>query len=152
MTTSKVETLRRVLNQADPNELADAFRLIRLGDMLSTIKVAFAGLTSAAAQDITTAAAKTAAGANITGITLETGENLPPIGDVTTLRVVTGGTAGARSVTDAGGTASTTVALLSDDGKTLTFEAAVTAFTLTYRPRAPLTVGNMDTLKWAPSV
>jgi hypothetical protein len=39
-------------------------------------------------------------------------------------------------MTDAGGTASATVALLSDDGKTLTFEGTVTDFVVEYIPRA----------------
>lgn len=40
--------------------------------------------------------------------------------------------AGARLVTDAGGTAAAGVATLSDDGKTLVFETTVTGFVLEY--------------------
>lgn len=134
-TVTKDQTVQTVLNDANPNEIADGIRKLALGNMLSPVKVTFAALGSAAAQDITTAAAKAAA--TYTGITLALGEELPAILNVRTLRVTAGAAAaGARFVTDAGGTASTTVALLSDDGKTLTFEDTVTGFVLEYTPRS----------------
>jgi len=111
--------------------------------------VTFASLTSAAAQDVTTAASKAAA--TISGLTLDTGVNLPPISQVVTLRVTAGAAAaGVRAVTDAGGSASSSVALISDDGKTLTFETTVTGFVLTYIPREPAGV-TLDTTLLAPS-
>jgi hypothetical protein len=73
--------------------------------------------------------------ATVTGLKLDANETLPPIGKVCTLRVVTGTATGHRNVTDVGGTASATLATISDDGKTLVFEAAITAFTITYEPR-----------------
>lgn len=140
MTTNKTNTLQRELDKSNPNTLADALRQVKPGHLLAPIKVVFAALASAAAQDITTAAAKAAG--TITGIVLDSGENLPPIGAVRTLRVTTGTLAvGPAVVTDQGGTAtaigagSVHVALLSDDGKTLTFQAAVTGFVLEYYPR-----------------
>lgn len=143
MTTNKVDLLQRELDKANPNTLADALRLVKLGHLLAPIKVTFAALSAAAAVDITTAASKAAA--TIVGITLESTENLPPIGVVRTLRVTAGAAqAGPRVVTDAGGTAAAGatglggagggVALISDDGKTLTFEGNVTGFVLEYYP------------------
>lgn len=162
MTTTKVETIRQVLNQASPDELADAFRKIKLGDMLSVIKVTVAALTATAAPDITSAAVKAAA--TIVGTTLESGENLPPIGQLLSLRVTASGTAasvGSYIATDTGGTATLPtggasagvgIAKLSDDGTTITFPNTVTAFVVTYRPRAPAAIGSLDTTKFAPSV
>ncbi len=133
MTTTKNITVADILNQGNLNEIADALRLIKAGKVLSPVKVVFSGLGSAAGHDITTAASK--AGATVTGLDLATGENLPPIGHVKTCRP-TIGSAGAlaRYVGDAGAAASTTVVLVSDDGKTVTFEAAVTGFVLEYYP------------------
>jgi hypothetical protein len=147
MTTTKIETLQRALNDANPNEVADCLKRMKLGNMLAPVKATFVGLTSSATQDITTAAAKAAA--TITGMSLDSGENLPAANDIRTLRVTAGAAAaGPRQMTDAGGTASATVAKISDDGKTLTFEAAVTAFVLTYEPRSSTDLGS----NFAPSV
>lgn len=147
MTTSKTETIQEILTLANPNQLADALRKVDLGNKLATVKAAFVALASAAAQDITTAAAKAAA--TVTGITLDSGENLPALGAYVTLRVTAGAAAaGPRKLVDAGGTADANNALISDDGKTITFEAAVTAFVLTYQPREAVDL----TTKFAPSV
>lgn len=146
MTTNVNETMQRVLDQADPDKLADALRKMLFGRMQDPIKVVAAGLTAAAAFDITLAAFK--ALSTITGLTLATGENLPAIATVVSLRVVASGTAtslGTYGISDAGGTAiippggasaAMGIALLSDDGKTLTFPNTVTAFTLVYRGRS----------------
>lgn len=138
-TTTKTTTVRHALNEARLNQIADALALIDLGNMLSRIKVVFTGLSSSTTQDITTAAAKAAA--TITGINLDSGENLPPIGQVVSLRGATGTGAGTYVMSDAGGTAVTPatstvagVALLSDNGKVITFPVAQTAFTLVYYP------------------
>lgn len=134
-TATKTYTVRHILNLGNANDVADCAAKVKLGNALSKIKATFVGLTSSATQNITTAAAKAAA--TLSGITLDTGELLPAIGQVVTLRVTAGAAAAAsRDVTDAGGTASASLALLSDDGTTLTFEAAVTAFVLTYYPVA----------------
>lgn len=142
MTTTKTKTIREVLNKAEPNEISDALRKVRLGNMVEPIKVTFASLSAAAAIDITTAASKAAA-TIAGGFTLASGETLPPIGQVVSLRVTAGAAAaGARVVTDAGGTAGAPgangpgIALISDNGKTLTFEGNVTGFVLTYLPRS----------------
>jgi len=135
MTTSKPQTVQSALTKANPNDLADALRKVNLGHSMAVVKVTFASLASAAAQDITTAAAKAAA--TISGIALDTGENLPAIGQICTLRVTAGAAAaGARTWTDVGGTPAATIATVSDDGATLTFEGTVTGFVLTYVPRA----------------
>jgi hypothetical protein len=59
----------------------------------------------------------------------------PPALAINSARV-TGGAAAAgnRQVTDSGGTPSATVATISDDGATLTFEAGVTGVTVVYEP------------------
>lgn len=135
-TTTKTPTVQSALSQANPNVLADAARVAKLGRAISPIKVTLTGLTSAASFDITSAAVRAAA--TVVGISpaLETLERLPAIGSIETLRVVTGTATGPRAVTDAGGTATTGIALISDDGKTITFEAVITAFVITYYPRA----------------
>jgi len=133
MTTSKATTLRHNLNFGNPAIIASAAEKMKLGNALSKIKVVATGLTPAASFDITTAAVKAAS--TITGITLDSGENLPPIGVVVALRTTGGTTPQAQLVTDAGGTAAAATALLSDDGKTLTFGAADhTGFVLEYYP------------------
>lgn len=142
MTTTADITLQKVLENSDPNQLADALRQVG-GKRHAVIKVVFAALANVAAQDITTAAAKAAA--TISGIDeLPDGENLPAIGEVLSLRSTAGAMAvhGTHVVSDAGGTpivptaAIPGVATVSDDGKTLTFQAGVTAFVLQYRPRS----------------
>lgn len=128
MTTTATITVQAALDKADPNEVADLLRLMKLGTMLTPLKRAFTGLTSGTSFDLTA----------IDG----TGETTGPSNPnrlaaliVGTLRVVTGTATGPRQVTDSGGTATTAVAKISDDGKTLTFEAAITAFTIEYVPR-----------------
>lgn len=142
-TDTLVNTLKILLNEANPQKVEDILRKIRLGDVLSPIKVVATGLDAAAAFDITTAAFL--AKCTVTGITLDDEQNLPAIGTMKTLRLVTAGTgeAGPKIVTDAGGTAvnkgaggSVGVALLSDDGKTITFDGTCTAFTFEYMPRS----------------
>lgn len=141
MTITRAETLERVLKQADPNRIPDALRKVDLGAMLTPRKVTFAALTAAAAVDITTAAA--AAAATVAPALPSDVLTLPAILSVTALRVTAVGTGatGARIVTDSGGTAGAPgangpgIALLSDDGKTLTFEGTVTGFVLEYVPR-----------------
>lgn len=140
MTTTKEKDIRQTLNETNLNRLAEALAKIKAGNAASKIKVTFASLTSSATIDITTAASKAAG--TISGITLATGENLPPIGQVVALRVTAGtATAGDRHVSDVGGTAAAPhaagvpgIATLSDDGTTLVFEAAVTGFVLVYYP------------------
>jgi hypothetical protein len=153
MTTTKNETLRSVLNDSNLNEIDAALGKAKFGNMLSEVKVVVAGLTAAAAIDITTAAVKAAA--TITGLELASGENLPAVGVVKSLRVSASGTAaslgsyiasdpGATAIIPPGGaSAAVGVALLSDDGKTITFPNTVTGFVLTYRPRAAVDMGSL---------
>ena len=137
-TVAAVVTPRDLLNSGAVGSVAQGAQAIKLGNMCSKIKVVVAGLTGAgltgASQNITTAAFL--ALATVTGISLKTGEILPAIGSITALGVAGGstGATGARTVAPAGFTASTTVAAISDDGKTLTFEASVAGFTLVYEP------------------
>lgn len=158
MTTIAEKDIRAIINESDLNELADVLKKIKAGTMFSKVKVVATGLVAAAAFDITTAAVKAASA--VTGITLATGENLPPIGRVVSLQVTTGtalalgtyivgptGTppAGATVINPPGGAQTAVgVASLSDDGKTLTFlGAAITGFTLTYFP-APAVALNTE--------
>jgi hypothetical protein len=134
MTTTKVNTTERLLNNVVAGITADALDKVGLGTMLTPRKVTFVGLASAAAQDITTAAAAAAATVvpALLSEQLTLGAVLVPIA----IRVTAGAAAaGVRTVGDSGATASATVVKLSDDGKTLTFEAAVTAFVIEYLPR-----------------
>lgn len=135
MTTGTLlNDLRNTLDSGNPNNLGDVLALVKLGTALSPIKATFTALASAAAQDITTAAAKAAAVR--VGIDLETGENLPAALVIQSVRVTAGAAAaGPRQLADSGGTPSATVATVSDDGKTITFEAGVTAFVIVYHAR-----------------
>lgn len=113
MATS-IETLKTALNRANPNTLADVLALIDLGTMLDPTAVT---VSQTSATTITLSPAAMCAG-------------------VVSARVTGGAAAaGPRIVTDAGGTPSTTVATLSADGTTLTFEAGVTGAVVTYVPR-----------------
>lgn len=137
-------TLQEVLNKANLNQLPTVVQKMKLGNMLNPVKITVTGLTAAAAIDITTAAVRAAA--TITGLERATGDNLPAILAVKTLRCTASGTAnsvGSYAVTDAGGTAvsptagaNVGLALLSDDGATLTFPSTITAFVLEYIPRS----------------
>lgn len=107
------DSIKDVLDNGDLNRLADASRAMKLGTMLAPKKVT-----------VVQAAAAT--------ILLD-----PPALPATVRARVTGGAAaaGPRQVTDAGGAASATVATISDDGKTLTFENTVTDAVILYVPR-----------------
>jgi PPE-repeat protein len=135
-TVTKTRTITDVGNSGDLNQLADVAQKVGLGNVLGIKKVTFAALASAAAQDITTIAAGVAAG--LTGQA-----TLPPIGSPVAVRVTAGAAAaGLRQVGDIGATLSATVCRLSDDGKTLTFEAAVTGFVLLYVPGSLVPLSN----------
>lgn len=152
MTTVQRKTIRQILDESDLNELADVFAALKIGKSLSRVRVVAAGLTAAAAFDITTAAFK--ALCTVTGYDLATGENLPPIGIPCSLQLVASGTAGslgsyilgdvaATPAIPAGGASVTPgVARLSTDGKTITFPNTVTAFTFTYYPRTELELNS----------
>lgn len=145
VTTSVTDTVQAELDKADPNTLADVLRLIKLGTMLTPLKRTFTGLTSAAAFDLTAidGTGETAGASNPNRLALL---------DCRTLRVTAGAaTAGSRALTDAGGTPGAPgangpgVATISDDGKTITFEAGVTGFVIEYVPRASTSM----TAQWA---
>ncbi len=124
------ETVQRALDDANPNEVADALQKVNLGTVLTPLQRTFTGLVSQATQDLTAidATGEAAGGDNP--------QRLAAL-SISTLRVTAGTAAAAdRQVSDSGGTPSASVATLSDDGTTLTFEAALTAFVITYIPRA----------------
>jgi hypothetical protein len=141
VTTTKSLTLQLALDQADPDKVGDALQKVKLGTMLAPLKRTFSALSAASAMDLTAldASGETTGTAN---------PNRLPALLIKTLRVTASGTAGslgAYIVTDSGGTAivppgganaAVGVALLSDDGKTLTFPNTITAFVVEYVPRA----------------
>jgi len=120
-TATSLETLKSALDEANPNKVASALQQAKLGTMLTPLKKTYSALAATAAHNLTDVAHGSGLAALLVG----------------TLRVTAGAAAaGARLVTDAGGTPSATVATLSDDGKTVTFEGTVTAFVIEYVPRA----------------
>lgn len=130
MTTTVASTLRSALDQARPGQTDDMFRLMKLGTMLAPMKRTFTGLTAAAFFDLT----EIDGTGEVVGVS---NPNRTAALVVGTLRVVAGAAAaGARLTTDEGGTPSATVATISDDGKTVTFEADVTGFVIEYIPRS----------------
>ena len=137
-TSTSQRTLQVVLNEANPNDNDAALAQLDLGTVFAPLKRTFTGLTAAAAFDLTLidGTGETAGAAN---------PNRIPANIVRTLRVTASGTAatvGAYFVTDAAGTAVSAatsgaagIALISDDGKTVTFPTTITAFIVEYMPR-----------------
>lgn len=138
-TTTKSRSLALVLNESNPNEIASALQKLALGTLLTPLKRTFTGLTGAATYDLTAI--------DGTGEIVGTANpNRLPALAITSLRVTAATTAtvvGAYGTTDIGGNVVSPathtimgVALLSDDGKSLTFASAdVTAFVIEYIPR-----------------
>jgi len=128
-TAGKSQTIQDVLNESNPNKLADAAALAKLGDALAGLKKTLTGLTSAASFDLTTIDDPDVSG-----------QKLPAALSISVLRVTAGAAAaGIRQMSDALDTPSATLATLSDDGKTVTFEAGVTGFIIQYVPKQDLT-------------
>lgn len=150
-TATKIQSIQTALNQGNITNIADLFRILQLGFMLQAIKVTFSGLTSSATQVITNAAAASKATV-ARGIVLDQYQpTLPPIGEIVSCRVTAGSAyAGNYIPCDSGGTAINSSAtypgtvLVSDDGTTLTFSAAVTGFVLVYFPAS--TQGDLSTI------
>ena len=155
---TRTNDARREMDKGNLSTTADIARLAKLGTMMTKLKAVVSGLTAAAAVDITTAAtlaAATVTNAQGTSLPLDTGETLPPIGQVVSLRVTasaTAGSLGTYGITDAGGTAivppggagaAMGIAKLSDDGKTITFPNTVTGFVLEYIPLAQVNMLNV---------
>ena len=117
-TTSVVQTIKEVLDKADPNTIADAFRKMLFGTMMTPID-----------ETITLAAVAT----TVNLLTQSTAKKAALF--VRSVRVtdVTGGASdvGDRIVSDAGGTPAAKAALaagvctLSADGTLLTFDATI---------------------------
>ena len=146
VTISEKQTLARILDRANPNQIADALALVKLATMLDPVKITLAGLTASAAIDLTAIKKGDAELTINQGLkNLADKSPLPPILIGSTLRVTAVGTAalGARMVSDAGATPSATLATLSDDGKTLTFEGTITGLILEYIPRSNTDFGTL---------
>ena len=122
-TVTATQTIKSTLDAASPNQAWDAMRKTKIGTMLRGKKVALTGLTSAASFDITTIDDPD-----------DTTVKLPSILSLNILRVTAGTATGRRDISDAADTPTATLATLSDDGKTITFEAVVTAFIIHYVP------------------
>lgn len=164
-----LQTSKRSRQQAadgvNPTNVDTALGAMKLGSMLSPLRVEFKFGVAVASFDVT-AQAVLAAG---TGYTIITGHALgalagdpsvpplPPILAVTKMRVVGAGGGnkpGSYIAEDAGATAFDAgaalvgVATLSDDGKTLTFNSTVTDVIVEYipRPASDMTVAedNLD--------
>ncbi len=134
-TTTQDLTIQTALNEANPSRGWAAVQQAKLGDALAGFTKTLTGLTSLAAQDLTTIDDPD-----------DTSKKLPAALVVQSVRVTAGAaTAGPRHVTDAGGTEGAPgangpgIATISADGKTITFEAAVTAFVIAYVPKQDLT-------------
>lgn len=148
MTISVTASLQSALDKANPNELADLLRKVKLGTVLTPLKRTFTGLTAAASYDLTAldASGETVGAANPKRLAMLALLNLS---------VVTATTASCQGVyvladpaqTKISATNKTVVgvAWISDDGKTLTFPTAdVTAFTIEYLPRASTDMATAD--------
>ena len=153
MTTTIEETLGEVLQQADPNTLADALRKVGVAVGAPVIKVTAAALTAADAFAITSEAFAALAGVSVDGIADPgDGESLPPIGKVCALQVTAGAanTPGPYVVLDDAATAANLasnflgLATMDDDGTTITFAASsdITGFILHYMPRTKTPLEN----------
>lgn len=136
-TTTQKDTVQSALDRADPNQVADALQQIKLGTVLTPLKRSFTGLASSATQDLTAIDA--------TGETV--GADNP--NRLAALAVVALSDAtGAMLVADSGATPmaigahNNGVATLSDDGKTITFPSAQTAFEIVYVPRASVDMAS----------
>lgn len=147
-TVTDPQTLQDVLDRANPTDVPDALAQLKLGTVFAPLKRTFTGLTAAAAFDLTLI--------DGTGETAGLGNpNRLPANLVRSLRVTASGTAnsvGSYVISDAGGTAvsptagaNAGIALLSDDGKTVTFPTTVTAFIVAYMPRT-LSAAQMTAL------
>lgn len=155
-TTTADITLQQILNRSNLNQLAAALSKVKLGNVLGSVKVTVASLSATASPVITGSAVRAAA--TISGLDRGSNDNLPAIQTVKTLRVTTSGTpqaVGSYAISDAGGTALTPtaganvgLALLSDDGTTLTFPTTVTGFVLEYVPRPDTALSTL----WASGV
>jgi len=128
VTATQNDTVKSVLDRAKPGEWESAAQLVKLGSALAPVSKTYVGLASAAAHNITDAAHGSAV----------------PILVPIAVRVTAGAAAaGLRMIGDPAATPSATVATLSADGKTLTFEAGVTAFVLVYMQQATVALSTL---------
>lgn len=119
VTATATPTLGLALEQANPNNIADALRLVNLSKMLEPQKLT-----------VSQTAALT--------VPLD-----PPALLVQSVRVTAGAAAaGLRQIGDAAASASATVCKLSDDGATLTFEANVTDAIVVYMARSEASLSS----------
>lgn len=135
-TATQSQTIQDTIDKANPGQLPAALQKVNLGTMITPLKRTFTGLAAQTSHDLTAidGSGETAGAAN---------PNRLPVLTPTAVRVTAGAAAaGVRFIGDTGATPAATIATLSDDGKTLTFEGNVTAFIVVYVPRALEDPGN----------
>lgn len=116
-TATAAETMKVAMNSGDPAKMASVMQKARMGQMLESVD-----------ETITIAS-----GTTINLLTQSAALRSAMV--VQSVRVVTGTATGVRTVADAGATPSTSVVTLSADGKTLTFEAAITVARVVWVPK-----------------
>jgi hypothetical protein len=111
---SAIVSVKTALDTANPTNLPDALKKVLLGTLVAGRNSVVVAQASAATVPLS-----------------------PPALTGTVMARVTAGAAaaGPRTITDAAGTPAATVATISDDGATLTFEAGVTGAVISYVPR-----------------
>lgn len=140
-TATSKRSLKTVLDEANPNEIADAIRKLRLGTMLTPLKRVFTGLTAAAAFDLTAIdASGETTGVNnpnrLPALVVHALEGVTESSGTASKGTYVIGVHGVSTTVDPTNSTVAGVATLSDDGKTITFpEADVTGFTIIYLPR-----------------
>jgi hypothetical protein len=128
-------TVTSALEQLNPNYLADALRRLHIGLREAGVKVAVAASVQTPAVGRGTIESPKVTVATVVA-TFD-----PPIAAVKALRVTSGAATGGRILLDAAGTAAQIgtsgvyAAVISDDGSTITFEATITGFVISYIPR-----------------
>jgi hypothetical protein len=141
MTTQVNTTIKTALDQANPSQLADLLRQMKLGTMTAPLKRTFTALTAASTFDLTLidGAGESPASVlnpNRKAALLITALQVTASGTAASLGAYTAAVAAATPIVPPGGAGlAVGVATISDDGKTITFPNTVTAFTVIYMPR-----------------
>lgn len=127
MTTTAVETLQTTLDNANPNDLADALRLIKLGTMLAPAKYDTGIINAAATVELPTPALK------IISAYVKSATTAASVGSY----LVTDNLS--QAVVSPAASTAVGIAQIAADGQTLTFASGdITQAQITYLP-APAT-------------
>ncbi len=130
VTATQKDTLQVALDRATPGQTDDALQKVKLGTILTPLIRRFTGLVSGTVHDLTLidATGETAGVANPKRLAAL---SVTSLRDATGNMIVTDSSGSAVAFTGANG-----VAILSDDGKSITFPTAQTAFDVVYVPRS----------------